>query len=161
MGFWATLAFKMAQEPFHAGSDVVGMLGLCGIAGAVTASFIGKYIARLGVYRFNCFGTLLQLAAWGLFAAGGDHYGPIIGGILLVDIGMQCIQLSNQAPLFELCPSAANRINTIFMSCYFIGGSLGTLLSGTAWVLFGWSGVVGTGALLTALSLIITLVAKR
>ena len=87
--------------------------------------------------------------------------GPIIGGILLVDIGMQCIQLSNQAPLFELCPSAANRINTIFMSCYFIGGSLGTLLSGTAWVLFGWSGVVGTGALLTALSLIITLVAKR
>lgn len=161
MGFWATLAFKMAQEPFHAGSDVVGMLGLCGIAGAVTASFIGKYIAWLGVYRFNCFGALLQLAAWGLFAAGGDHYGPIIGGILLVDIGMQCIQLSNQAPLFELCPSAANRINTIFMSCYFIGGSLGTLLSGTAWVLFGWSGVVGTGALLTALSLIITLVAKR
>lgn len=79
MGFWATLAFKMAQEPFHAGSDVVGMLGLCGIAGAVTASFIGKYIARLGVYRFNCFGALLQLAAWGLFAAGGDHYGPIIG----------------------------------------------------------------------------------
>ena len=28
--------------PFHAGSDVVGLLGLCGIAGAVTASHVGS-----------------------------------------------------------------------------------------------------------------------
>lgn len=36
--FWASLAFKMAQAPFYAGSNVVGMLGLCGIAGALAAS---------------------------------------------------------------------------------------------------------------------------
>ena len=159
--FWASLAFKMADAPFHAGSDVVGLLGLCGVAGAVTATFCGKYIARVGIFRFNVIGTVLQLAAWGLFLAGADHYLPIIAGILLIDIGMQCIQLSNQATLFELCPSASNRINTIFMSCYFIGGSLGTLLSGAAWTVYGWPGVVGSGALLTFSSLVITLFARR
>ena len=100
-------------------------LGLCGVAGAVTATFCGKYIARVGIFRFNVIGAVLQLAAWGLFLAGADHYLPIIAGILLLDIGMQCIQLSNQATLFELCPSASNRINTIFMCSYFIGGSPG------------------------------------
>lgn len=161
MCFWASLAFKMAREPFHAGSDVVGLLGLCGVAGAVTASFVGRYIARVGVFRFNCIGAALQLAAWSLFLAGADHYLPIIAGILLIDIGMQCIQLSNQATLFELCPSASNRINTIFMCCYFIGGSFGTLLSGSAWALFGWSGVVGAGALLTLGSLSVTLLGHK
>lgn len=159
--FWASLAFKMAQPPFSAGSNTVGMLGLCGVAGALTASFAGRYIARVGIFRFNILGTLLQLAAWGLFLAGADHYLPIIAGILLLDIGMQCIQLSNQATLFELCPSASNRINTIFMSCYFIGGSFGTLLSGTAWVIWGWPGVVGAGAALTLLSMAVTLVVRR
>lgn len=159
--FWASLAFKMAGEPFLAGSDIVGLLGLCGVAGAVTATFVGRYIARVGIFRFNCIGAVLQLAAWGLFLAGADHYLPIIAGILLLDIGMQCIQLSNQATLFELCPSASNRINTIFMCCYFIGGSFGTLLSGSAWALFGWTGVVGAGALLTLASLAITLFGRR
>ncbi len=159
--FWASLAFKMAGEPFHAGSDIVGLLGLCGVAGAVTATFVGRYIARVGIFRFNCIGAALQLAAWGLFLAGADHYLPIIAGILLLDIGMQCIQLSNQATLFELCPSASNRINTIFMCCYFIGGSFGTLLSGSAWALFGWTGVIGAGALLTLASLAITLFGRR
>lgn len=159
--FWASLAFKMAQPPFHAGSHIVGLLGLCGIAGALTATVAGKYIARLGIFRFNLLGAVLQLAAWGLFLLGADHYLPIIAGILLLDIGMQCIQLSNQATLFELCPTASNRINTIFMSGYFIGGAFGTLLSGTAWALCGWPGVVGAGALLTAASLAITLHAKR
>lgn len=159
--FWASLAFKMAQPPFSSGSDTVGLLGLCGVAGAITASFVGRYIAQVGIFRFNILGALMQLAAWGLFLAGANHYLPIIAGILLIDIGMQCIQLSNQATLFELCPSASNRINTIFMSCYFIGGALGTLLSGTAWVLWGWPGVVGAGAVLTGLSMAVTLVAGK
>lgn len=161
MCFWASLAFKMAQPPFHAGSDVVGLLGLCGVAGALTATFSGKYIERVGIFRFNCLGALLQLAAWTLFFTGADRYLPIILGILLIDIGMQCIQLSNQATLFGLCPSASNRINTIFMCCYFIGGSFGTLLSGTAWTLWGWTGVVGAGVLLTSASLAVTLCVRR
>lgn len=70
MCFWASLAFKMAQPPFHAGSDVVGLLGLCGVAGALTATFSGKYIERVGIFRFNCLGALLQLAAWALFSRG-------------------------------------------------------------------------------------------
>lgn len=161
MCFWASLAFKMAEAPFHAGSDVVGLLGLCGIAGAVTASRVGVYIPRFSVRRLSAAGSLLQLVAWGLFGAGAGSYAAIIAGIVLIDIGMQAIQLCNQTPLFGLEPQASNRINTLFMSIYFIGGAFGTLLSGLTWSRWGWPGVVAAGAVLALASLLTTLRPKR
>ena len=85
----------------------------------------------------------------------------IVAGIILIDIGMQCVQLSNQASIFELCPSASNRVNTIFMTTYFIGGSLGTFLAGSSWELWGWNGVAGVGVLLTVCALLITLFTRK
>lgn len=161
MCFWASLAFKMAEAPFHAGSDVVGLLGLCGIAGAVSASRVGVYIPRFSVRRLSAAGSLLQLVAWGLFGAGAGSYAAIIAGIVLIDIGMQAIQLCNQTPLFGLEPQASNRINTLFMSIYFIGGAFGTLLSGLTWSRWGWPGVVAAGAVLALASLLTTLRPKR
>lgn len=47
------------------------------------------------------------------------------------------------------------------MSTYFAGGSLGTLLSGAAWSLYGWTGVVAAGILLSSASLLVTLCTKN
>ena len=77
----------------------------------------------------------LILFSWLLFFVGENTYLGIILGIIIIDIGMQCIQLSNQTSIFELSPRASNRINTIFMTTYFVGGSLGTFLAGTFWQL--------------------------
>lgn len=161
MGFWTNLAFKMAQEPFNAGSDVVGALGLCGVVGALSASFVGRYVKRFGVRRFNYLGVALQILAWSLFWFGGESYAGLIAGILIIDIGMQCVQLSNQTVMFDLCPTASNRINTIFMTSYFLGGALGTFLSGTAWSFWGWTGVVVVGLSLALGSGLITVCTRR
>lgn len=161
LALWSTLAFKMGQAPFFAGNNIIGLLGLCGIAGALTASFIGKYIHTVGVKRLNYIGCGLMFTAWLSAYWEQDSYAGIIASILLIDIGMQCIQLSNQTTIFALNPKASNRINTIFMTTYFIGGSLGTFLAGTFWHWFGWTGVVGTGIVLTACSLTINLFAKN
>lgn len=161
MGFWTNLAFKMAQEPFNAGSDVVGALGLCGVVGALSASFVGRYVKWFGVRRFNYLGVALQILAWSLFWFGDESYAGLIAGILIIDIGMQCVQLSNQTVMFDLCPTASNRINTIFMTSYFLGGALGTFLSGTAWSLWGWTGVVVVGLSLALGSGLITACTRR
>lgn len=161
LAMWSCLAFKMGQAPFFASSDVIGLLGLCGVAGALTASFVGKYVKRVGVRRFNFIGSGLLLLSWLLFFAGENTYIGIIAGIIIIDIGMQCIQLSNQTSIFELNPRASNRINTIFMTTYFIGGSMGTFLAGTFWQLHGWHGVIGIGIALTGISLLITIFSKK
>ena len=153
LAMWSCLAFKMGEAPFYANSDVIGILGLCGIAGALTASFVGKYVKKVGIRNFNFMGCGLIFC--------GNTYAGIIAGVILIDIGMQCIQLSNQTSIFDICPSASNRVNTIFMTTYFIGGSLGTFLAGSCWHTWGWAGVTGIGAGLTMLSLLITICHKE
>lgn len=161
LAVWACLAFKMAQSPFHAGSDVVGFLGLCGIAGALTASSVGSCVKRVGIRKFNYIGCALHLLAWALLYFTGSSYAGIIAGVIIIDIGMQCVQLSNQASIFEICPEASNRVNTIFMTTYFAGGSLGTFLAGMGWHAAGWGGVALVGVLLTLSSLAVTVFTKR
>jgi Arabinose efflux permease len=161
LAMWSCLAFKMGQAPFFADSDVIGLLGLCGVAGALTASFVGKYVKQVGVRRFNFIGCGLILLSWLLLSTGENTYAGIIAGIITIDIGMQCIQLSNQTSIFELDPRASNRINTIFMTTYFTGGSLGTFLAGSFWQLYGWHGVTGVGTVLTGISLFMTIFFKK
>lgn len=161
LALWSCLAFRMEQAPFYAGSHVTGLLGLCGVAGAMTASFVGRYVRKVGVKRFNYIGCGLILLAWICLSYWGDTYAGIISGILLFDVGMQCIQLSNQTTIFSLNPKASNRINTIFMTTYFAGGSLGTFLAGSFWSLYGWDGVVGAGLILIGCSFLLNLFFRK
>ena len=158
---WACLAFKLSGEPFHAGNNIIGMLGLCGIAGALTASVIGAYVRKMGVRFFNYLGAVLMISAWMLMYFFQNHYAGYIIGIVLIDIGMQCVQISNQTCALSLDLHASNRINTIFMTTYFLGGALGTLLAGTFWQAFGWAGVVFTGIGLAGISLAVTAFTKH
>lgn len=103
MAIWSCMAFHLSGAPFYAGSDAVGLLGLCGLAGAMAASGIGKFLPRFGVERFCCAGSALQFAAWAFALCLPDTYIGLIIAIILADIGAQCHQLSNQSacPLFR------------------------------------------------------------
>ena len=161
LAIWSCLAFRLAEAPFHAGSDMVGVLGLCGIVGAVLASGMGSYIPRFGIRVFSIVGALLQLVAWTISYLFGDTYAGLIAAIILVDVGLQCLQLSNQSGCIEEMPEASSRANTIFMTTYFIGGSFGTFCAGVGWETFGWTGVCSVGVVFALLSLSVTLCFKK
>lgn len=161
MAIWSCLAFHLAQPPFRAGSDMVGMLGLCGIMGAVAASGIGKQIPKFGIHNFSLFGAATQIVAWAIALLFGDTYAGLIAAIILVDIGLQCQQLSNQSGCLQEIPQAANRANTIFMTTYFIGGSLGTFCAGYVWNRANWLGVCIVGMTFALISLAITLCNRK
>ncbi len=161
LGMWGCLAFRMKEAPFFVGSDVVGLLGLCGMAGALTASNVGRFIPRFGIEKINALGLILHALAWVIMAVFDNHYWGLILGIVLIDIGMQCIQLSNQSATMKLCPEASSRMNTIYMVTYFIGGSLGTFLAGSLWSVFGWLGTAMAGGIMIAGAVGTTVVGKR
>ena len=156
MSVWSCMAFHLSGSPFNAGSDKVGLLGLCGIAGAMAASGVGKYIPRFGILRFSTFGSIFQLIAWSIAFLFGGFYAGLALAIILVDIGAQCQQLSNQSGCLKEVPHASNRANTIFMTSLFIGGSVGTFCSGAIWPHWGWHGVCCVGTLFGILSLFIS-----
>lgn len=161
MAIWSCLAFRLAQAPFFSGSEMVGTLGMCGIAGALAASGLGKLVNQWGIRKLSLYGACLQLVAWTTAYLFGDTYMGLIVAIILVDIGLQCLQLSNQSGCIQEMPEASNRANTIFMTTYFIGGSFGTYCAGLAWTHEGWMGVCAVGAVLAAISLSITICSTK
>lgn len=161
MAIWSCLAFRLVQAPFFSGSEMVGTLGMCGIAGALAASGLGKLVNQWGIRRMSLYGACLQLVAWTTAYLFGDTYMGLIVAIILVDIGLQCLQLSNQSGCIQEMPEASNRANTIFMTTYFIGGSFGTYCAGLAWTHEGWMGVCAVGAVLAAISLSITICSTK
>lgn len=156
MAIWSCMAFHLAGSPFYAGSDMVGLLGLCGIAGAIAASGAGRYVPKVGILRMSVFGGCLQLAAWIVAWLFRDSYLGLATAIILADVGAQCMQVSNQSGSLRLLPQATNRVNTIFMTIFFIGGSLGTFFSGLGWSLAGWTGVCVVGGLFSVVSLLLS-----
>lgn len=153
MAIWSCLAFHLSGEPFNAGSGTVGMLGICGIVGAMAASGIGKFVPRLGIRRMSATGAILQIAAWIAAMVFGHTYAGIAAAIILLDLGAQCQQLSNQSGCLQAVPDASSRANTIFMTSLFLGGSISTFCSGLGWSSLGWTGVCITGGSFAVISL--------
>lgn len=156
MSIWSCMAFHLAGAPFYAGSDAVGMLALCGVVGAIAASGVGKLVPRVGILRMSVVGGCLQLAAWATAWLMGYSYAGLIIAIILADIGAQCLQISNQSGSLQQLPQATNRVNTIFMTIFFIGGSLGTFFSGLGWSIGGWTSVCIVGGLFASATILLS-----
>ena len=156
MSIWSCMAFHLAGEPFHARSDMVGALAFFGIIGAIAASGVGKFVPKVGILRMSVIGGCLQLLAWASAWLLGSTYIGLIMGIILADIGAQCLQVSNQSGSLQQLPQATNRVNTIFMTTLFIGGSLGTFCSGLGWSMLGWDGVCLVGVLFALAPLLLS-----
>ena len=160
LAVWSCLAFHMAKAPFYAGTDIAGTMGLCGAAGALAASGVGHFLPRLGLRRFCFIGTSLQMCSWGIGWLCGYSYIGLAVTIIVLDIGLQFMQVGNQSASIAEMPEASNRINTIFMTIFFIGGCLGTFLSGWGWHSYGWSGVCLVGGVMAASSFALTFIKR-
>ncbi|MFV0539082.1 MAG: MFS transporter [Dysgonomonas sp.] len=156
--FWTTLTFRLEQAPFFQGSDVAGSLGLIGIVGALAASIVGYASGRMNKNVLISISAGLMILSWGIFGVGGSSYLGLIFGIILLDLGLQAMHVTNQTIVFSSHPEASNRLNTVYMVSYFIGGSFGTFIGGRAWGACGWNGVVVAGAAFMILCLIVHLI---
>ncbi|SMS15553.1 MFS transporter [Levilactobacillus zymae] len=150
---WSTLAFYLAAQ-YHLGSNVAGLLGLLGIAGVLAAPMIGTLVdqrsPRLTIGLSMLFSGIAFVIFWGL----GAWMIGLIVGIVLLDLGTQFSQVSNQAIVQSLNRQASSRNNSVFMFSYFLGGSVGTLSATWAWSQAGWLGVCGVAAVFLILAVI-------
>ena len=159
--FWTTLTFYLERPPFTAGSNVAGLLGIVGIGGAISASYVGRIADRTDKNIIITVSTILMIAAWVLFGFTAIGYIGLIVGIFILDVGLQSIHVTNQSIIFSRDEDATNRLNTVYMTCYFIGGSIGAYIGGVAWGYFGWLGTVFSGIIFVVLLLLIHLISSK
>ena len=145
---WATLAFQLSSAPFHYSSSTIGLFGLLGIAGVLAANAAGRQADRNRTRRSTIVSSLLITSAYVILLV-GRHDIWILGiGIIVLDIGVQGIQITNQAVIYKVAPEMRSRTNGVYMMCFFSGGALGSLAAGFAYSHFAWSGVTVLGIVL-------------
>jgi predicted MFS family arabinose efflux permease len=96
--------------------------------------------------RLTVIGVFALLLSWGLLGLGGVSLIALAAGIVLLDLALQAVHITNMNLILVLDESARNRLNSGYMFLYFLGGAGGSLASATAYDHFGWNGVVGLGA---------------
>lgn len=157
---WSTLAFYLAAQ-YHLGSNVAGLLGLLGITGVLFASIIGRLVDEYSPRMTIGLGIGFSTLAFVIFASLGHLLVGLIVGIVLLDLGTQFGQVSNQAIVQSLNSQASSRNNSVFMFSYFLGGSLGTFFATFAWSHFGWTGVCSVAAVFLIFALLGHLILKE
>jgi predicted MFS family arabinose efflux permease len=150
--FWATLAFHLEAPPLYYGSRVAGLFGLIGAVGAAIAPLAGRLADRLNAranLRVAVYGGATAFVLLWIF---GHTIAGLLVGVILLDAGVQGGHVINQSRIHALRPEVRNRLNTIYIFAFFLGGSAGSALGAAAWQRWQWSGVsvVGLGMLLLA-----------
>lgn len=158
---FTTLVFHMEKPPFNAGSSIVGSFGLAGAAGALAAARVGKLQKIFDLNRIIIYALSVLLISWGFTYFAGETYWGLIVGVVLIDLGVQSAHIMNQTDFFLIKSTAVNRLNTVYMVSYFIGGSLGTWLASVAWQHYQWGGVCFVGTAMGVLALTAHLLFSR
>ncbi|CAB5579715.1 MFS transporter [Providencia hangzhouensis] len=158
---WTAMAFLLASPPFSYSEGTIGLFGLVGAAGAIMASQAGHLVDKGKGKLITTIGLVLLLLSWIPIGLAKYSLVAFIIGILVLDLAVQAVHVTSQSTLYRILPEARNRLTAGYMTSYFIGGALGSLLSGYAYEHAGWEGVAIAGAILTTLSLIIWAIGIR
>jgi predicted MFS family arabinose efflux permease len=137
---WTTLAFHLSAAPFHYDNLVIGLFGLFGAAGVLAANVAGRNADKQRSHLTTIVGGALILLSFVVLYFGRNVVVVLALGIIMLDAGMQGLQITNQSIIYSLAPDARSRINSAYMVCGFIGAALGSLAAGQCYAHAGWRG---------------------
>jgi predicted MFS family arabinose efflux permease len=152
---WTSMAFLLAAPPFNYSEGVIGLFGLAGAAGALGARPAGGLADKGKSHLTTSAGLILLLLSWAAIWYGHVSVLALIVGILVLDLTVQGVHITNQTVIYRVKPEARNRLTAGYMTSYFIGGAAGSLISASAWQHAGWSGVCAIGAIVATLNLLV------
>ncbi|MDW2643333.1 MFS transporter [Citrobacter sp. HN-141] len=152
---WTSMAFLLAAPPFNYSEGMIGLFGLAGAAGALGARPAGGFADKGKSHLTTSAGLLLLLLSWLAIWLGHTSVPMLIIGILVLDLTVQGVHITNQTVIYRIHPDARNRLTAGYMTSYFIGGAAGSLISASAWQHAGWAGVCLAGVTVAVLNLLV------
>jgi predicted MFS family arabinose efflux permease len=143
--FWTSISFQLIRT--HNFSQVgIAIFALVGAAGAAAAPIAGK-VGDRGYGRIGSgIALLLASAAMVLAASFGSSVTALAIGAVLLDLAVQSHQVLSQREIYSLRADARARINTVFMGTVFLGGAIGSAISGALYDSHGWRSAALFGA---------------
>jgi len=151
---WTSLVLPLSAAPYHFSHTTIGMFGLIGVAGALGAARAGQLADRGRGQWTTGIALILLLLSWLPISFTPYSIWALITGIILLDLAIQAVHVTNQSMIYNIRPESRNRLVAGYMLCYSVGSGIGSIAATTTYAHAGWTGVCILGAAISALGLI-------
>ncbi|GAA3344016.1 MFS transporter [Lysinibacillus sp. FSL M8-0216] len=151
---WTSLVLPLSAPPLALSHSVIGAFGLVGVAGALAAARAGKLADRGYAQRTTGIALALLLISWLFISYLEQSLFALIVGIVLLDLAVQAVHVTNQALILPLRTEARSRLTAGYMIFYSIGSASGSIASTQIYAHFGWEGVSFLGASISAIAIL-------
>jgi MFS transporter, YNFM family, putative membrane transport protein len=136
--------FLLAAPPFNLSAAFLGSIFVVYLVGSLLTPLTGRAVRRFGRRRF----VLVVLAAWtgGLALTLVPSLPTIIAGLAVVaGAGFLC-QSSATSYVATTAKDGASTAVGLYVTFFYVGGSVGAALGGAGWTFGGWPAVVAMAA---------------
>lgn len=159
--FWTSLVLPLSSPPYSFSHSAIGAFGLAGVFGALAAARAGR-LADRGLGQLTTgIALVLLIASW--FFIYFIHYSILllVIGIILLDLTVQAVHVTNQSLIFTVRPEARSRLTAAYMVFYSVGSATGSIISTNIYANYSWKGVCLFGVSVSALALVFWMITYR
>ncbi|MEK4933771.1 MULTISPECIES: MFS transporter [Bacillus] len=158
---WTSLVLPLSTPPIALSHSAIGAFGLVGVAGALAAARAGKLADQGYGQRTTGIALALLLISWLFISYIEQSLIALVIGIVLLDLAVQAIHVTNQTMILPLHTEARSRLTAGYMVFYSIGSAGGSIASTQIYAHFGWGGVSLLGASVSAFALLFWAMTRR
>jgi YNFM family putative membrane transporter len=139
-GVFTYLPYLLSGPPHGLSTGAISSVYLVYAAGVVASPVAGRLSARVGSRRLVALG--LGTAALGILLTLAAPLAVVVAGLAVLVLGMFTAQAVVPAFVNATARHAKGSAGGLYLSAYYLGGTLGASLPGLAWERLGWPGVV-------------------
>ncbi|SDL31983.1 Predicted arabinose efflux permease, MFS family [Pedobacter steynii] len=158
---WTALVFPLSAPPFSLSSTEIGLFGLVGVLGTLGATKAGQLADRGKAQWTTGIALSLLLLSWLSIGFTESSLWALVLGIIILDLAVQAVHVTNQSLIYTLQPEARSRIVAGYMIFYSIGSGLGSITSTKVFAASGWTGVCVLGAGFSLLALLFWVLTRK
>ncbi|WP_435972105.1 MFS transporter [Streptomyces sp. Qhu_M48] len=150
---WSSIALPLSEAPYFLSHSAIGALGLIGVVGALAATAAGRLNDRGHSRRTTGIALTLLAASWLPLAFTRSSLWALVVGVILLDLAVQAVHVTNQTLIYTLHPDAGSRLIGGYMVFYSIGSATGAIAATSLYTVAGWGAVCALGAAFSCLGL--------
>jgi YNFM family putative membrane transporter len=150
---------RLSQPPFRFGPDKLGAIFTVFLLGVVATPLAGRWIVRVGHRRVLTIAILLSVTGLGISQL--PVTAAVITGLAWCSTGTFIGQACATNAAARFTPGTASSGVGLYVTSYYLGGSIGAVAPGPVWSAAGWGGCSTLIGVVLAAGLTVALFAWR
>ncbi|ABF40152.1 major facilitator superfamily (MFS) transporter [Candidatus Koribacter versatilis Ellin345] len=152
VGAFTYVNFYLAAPPFHLSSAALGTIFCVYLLGLIITPLSGRFLDRSGFRNTAIVATAFALT--GLACTLSQHLSIVIVGLALFSSGIFIYQAAATVQTGINAGRARSSAAGLYVTLYYIGGSVGATALGWVWLWRGWHACVAAIAVASLLTLV-------